>query len=129
MPRDEDHWKKWPAHLHLPRQIYSVHDTRKPNIGEDYRDLSAADDHGCKRCFRAFAFYNVPRSVFEQCRHQTAEFSVVLDDQYGSTLPPHRDPPPSFRCDRHPIGAQAPPDVPEEGKKPRQRMSSVSLQL
>jgi hypothetical protein len=36
--------------------------------------------------FRAFTLDGVQFFVFEQRRRQVAEFSVVLDDQYGSTF-------------------------------------------
>src|SRR5947209_1467275 len=69
--------------------------------------------------------------VFEQRRHQVMEFSVVLDDQYGSTfllpLPHHRAPPLSVRRHRHVIGAPAPPAVPAAGTKQRRRRSFVTL--
>ena len=69
--------------------------------------------------------------VFEQRRHQVMEFSVVLDDQYGSTfllpLPHHRAPPLSVRRHRHVIGAPAPPAVPAAGTKQRRRISPVAL--
>jgi hypothetical protein len=67
------------------------------------------DQHGCERSFRAFALDCVQLLVFEQRRRQAAQFSVVLDDQYGSTfllcLPHGRAPPPGVRRDRHSIGA------------------------
>jgi hypothetical protein len=96
MPRSEDHWKKRPAHLHLPRQIHSIHDTGKPNVGEDHGDLSAADEHSCKRCFRAFALDYVEFAVFEQCRREARavrrrpQRSALLDVPLG--LPPYSHP-------------------------------------
>src|SRR5260370_35380857 len=76
----------------------------------------------------AFALDNVHFFVFEQRRRQAAEFNVVLDDQYGSTfvlrLPHHRAPPLIVRCDRHEIGAQAPPSVPGSETNKRRPMAS-----
>jgi len=84
MSRSEDHRKKRPAHLHLARQINAVHDAAKPDVREDHGDLTPADQQGCKRSFCAFALDGVHLFVFEQRRRQAAEFSVVLDDQYGA---------------------------------------------
>jgi hypothetical protein len=104
-----DHRKERPAHPYLARQINAVHDAAKPDVSEDHGDLTPADQQGCKRRFRAFALDGVYLFVFEQRRHQAAEFCVVLDDQYGSTfllrLPHGSAPPLSVRRDQHSIGA------------------------
>ena len=48
--------------------------------------LSRSLAHDCKRSFHAFTLDGVDLFVFEQRCREAAEFSVVLDDQYGSTF-------------------------------------------
>src|SRR6266436_6904594 len=86
MSRSEDYRKKRPAHLHLARQINAVHHAAKTDVCEDHGDLTPADQQGCQRRFCAFALDGVHLFVLEQRRRQAAEFSVVLNDQYGSTF-------------------------------------------
>src|SRR3954464_8141166 len=84
MPGGEDHGKKGPTLPHLPCQINSVHGTGKPDVCKDHGNVSPADQHDCKRSFRAFALDGVDRFVFEQCCREATEISVVLDNQYDS---------------------------------------------
>ena len=90
-------------------QIHSVHDAGKPDVREDHGDLLTADQHDCKRSFRAFALDGVDLFVLEQRRREAAEFSVVLDDQYGPIfllrLPHGPVPFGALVVDRHSIGA------------------------
>jgi hypothetical protein len=62
-----------------------------------------------KRSFRAFTLDGVDLFVLEQRRREAAEFSVVLDDQYGSMfllrLPHGPVPFEALVVDRHSIGA------------------------
>jgi hypothetical protein len=66
-------------------------------------------------------------------KHSHAFARYALSAVMGTfSSPPPRDRcdcPLTFRRDRHPTGAQAPPAVPEPGTNPRRRMSSVSRWL
>jgi hypothetical protein len=62
------------VHLHLVRQINTVHDAAKAHVREDHGDLTPADQQGCERCFSGFALNSVHLLVFEQRRRQAAEF-------------------------------------------------------
>ena len=90
-------------------RIHSVHGAGKPDVREDHGDLSPADQHDRKRSFRAFTLDGVDLFVLEQRRREAAEFSVVLNDQYGSMfllrLPHGPVPFGALVVDRHSIGA------------------------
>jgi hypothetical protein len=57
---------------------------------------------------------------------RSASSSTIKTARLCCTLPHRPAPPLSFRSNRHPIGAQAPPAVPRAGTKPRRRMFTVS---
>ena len=86
-----------------------VHGAGKPDVREDHGDLSPADQHDRKRSFRAFTLNGVDLFVLEERRREAAEFSVVLDDQYGPIfllrLPHGPVPFGALVVDRHSIGA------------------------
>jgi hypothetical protein len=121
---------KRPPHLTSRARSMPVHDAAKPDVREDHGDLAPANQQGCKRSFCDSVLNGVHLFAFEQCPRQVAEFSVVLDDQYGSTALlrlPYGWAPPSVRRDRPSIGARAPPGVAGAASKRPGRKRSATL--
>ena len=61
----------------MPNQLRLWHG--EAGCSEDHGNVSLADQHDCKRSFRAFAHDGVDLFVFEQGRRQATQFGVVLD--------------------------------------------------
>jgi len=71
----------WPAHFHFARQIDSIHDTGKPDISKNHGHVPAAQEHGCKRSFRAFGLDDVEFTFLKHQFRKVAQFSVIFDNQ------------------------------------------------